>query len=529
MRRADLSTEPRAASRKIRRGGKWQDQMRNVWKIGSRWDEHGRRGTSIFEKVFVPTGFVFAYTENCANIHEGDLIAIADGYWVVAIAEALTPGSSLAKFDSSKLPEVAKEYFTDPNCYGCKARILPLDEADAIKYKKMGRFFRAIGIADKVRSVYGKLTGTPATKDWRLNLFGWANKELAQDSFLCWLFSHANRSPNEQNPLREVARDLICRLMAKCGVFIKSTEVGNVVVDKQIHQVDLAVRFTVDGKKHALMIEDKVNAKLYNDIEGYKNSLAEEEAYADRDVHPIVIRTGDESSLGTDKQIARFVRTDLLDLFDAHKSACGSSEILSDFVEHLRMSEEDIQRYLNSHVKDWEWPCWIGFYNEMQKRFSQAPLNWQYVPNGGGGFLCLHPVWTDDIYMDSLAFYWQMESEKKLLALKVVEVYANHSAVRNKIVSGLDAFLDEHKEWGDLGITRPPTRYGSGCSMTLKVISPEHWFKAREGRIDMDAVCAFFKRAFAFRDAFVAYWESNATFREEIRRLANINTTEESK
>lgn len=506
--------------------------MRNVWKIGSRWDEYGRQGTSIFEKVFVPTGFVFAYTENCTNIREGDLIAIADGYDVVAIAEALTPGSSLVKFDSSKLPEIAKEYFSDPNCYGCKVRIFRLDEvdddeSDALKYQKMGMFCQAPSIAEKVRRIYDKIMEEPAMKGWRLNLFGWANKELAQDSFLCWLFSHANRSSNEQNPLREVARDLICRLMAKCGVFIKSTEVGNVVVDKQIHQVDLAVRFTVDGKKHALMIEDKVNAKLYNDIEGYKNSLAEEDDYADREIHPIVIRTGDESSLGTDKQIARFVRTDLLDLFDAHKSACGSSEILSDFVEHLRMSEEDIQRYLNSHVKDWEWPCWIGFYNEMQKRFNQVPLNWQYVANAAGGFLCLHPVWTDDIYMDSLAFYWQMESEKKLLALKVVEVYANHSAVRNKIVSELDAFLDEHKEWGDLGITRPPTRYGSGCSMTLKVISPERWYKEKDGRIDLDAVCAFFKRAFAFRDAFVAYWESNAAFSEEIRRLTN--TKEEPK
>ena len=527
MRRAILSTEPRAASRTIRREGKRQDQMRNVWKIGSRWDEYGRQGTSIFEKVFVPTGFVFAYTENCSNIREGDLIAIADGYDVVAIAEALTPGSSLVKFDSSKLPAVAKEYFSDSNCYGCKVRIFPLDEADGIIYKKMGKFFQALGIADEVRSLFTKLTRKSATKDWRLNLFGWANKELAQDSFLCWLFSHANRSSGGQDPLREVALDLICRLMAKCGISIKPTEVGNVVVDKQIHQVDLSVRVTVDGKKHALMIEDKVNAKLYNDIEGYKNSLASEEDYANCEIHPIVIRTGDESALGTDKQIVRFVRTDLLDLFDAHKSACGSSEILSDFAEHLRMSEEDTQRYIDAPIDKWDWTCWIGFYNEMQKRFSQAPLNWQYVPNGGGGFLCLHPVWNDDIWVDSLAFYWHMESDKKILALKVVEVYANHSAVRRKIVSGLDDFLASNVEWNDLGITRPPTKYGSGCSMTLKVIPPERWYKEKDGRIDLDAVCAFFNRAFAFRDAFVAYWESNETFRAEIRRLTN--TMEESK
>ena len=57
--------------------------------------------------------------------------------------------------------------------------------------------------------------------------------------------------------------------------------------------------------------------------------------------------------------------------------------------------------------------------------------------------------------------------------------------------------------------------------MTLKVISPEFWCKEKDGKIDLDAVCAFFRRAFAFRDAFVAYWESNSAFSEEIRRLTN--------
>lgn len=501
--------------------------MKNVWKIGSRWDDHGRMGTSIFENVFVPTGFVFAYTKSCSSIREGDLIAIADGYQVVAIAEALTPGCSLVKFDSSKLPDVAKDYFSDPNCYGCKVRIFQLDEADVIEYKKMGMFCQALSIADKVRGVYDKLTEKPETKGWRLNLFGWANKELAQDSFLCWLFSHANKSNSGQSSLREIALDLICRLMAKCGFTVKPADIGSVAVDKQIHQVDLAARFTVDGKKHALLIEDKVNAKLYNDIDSYKMKLAKEKDYTDREIHPIVIRTGDESSLGTDKQIASFVRADFLEMFDSHKEAITSSEILSDFAEHLRMSEEDVQRYLETPIDKWGWACWIGFYGEVQRRFDYMPLNWQYVPNGAGGFLCLHPVWTDDIWVESLAFYWQMESDKKHLALKVAEVYASHSEVRNKIVSELDAFLAGNKEWNDLGITRPPTRYGSGYSMTLKVISSERWYRAKDGRIDLDAVCEFFRRVFSFRDAFVAYWESNAVFSEDIHRLTN--KTKESK
>ena len=511
---------PRVSRADNRRGRKKWYQMRTVWKIGSRWDDYGRPGTSIFEEVFVPAGFVFAYTKRCECIREGDLIAIADGYQVVAIAEALTPGCSLVKYDSSKLPPVTHDYFSDPNCFGCKVRIFQLDENDTFLYKKMSMFCQAVSIADRVRDVYEKMTAKASVKEWRLNLFGWANKELAQDSFLCWLFSHANKSSAVgQTPLRDVALDLICRLMAKCGIALKPIDIDNVVVDKQIHRVDLAVRFTVAGKRHALMIEDKVNAKVYNDIEGYKKNLAATENYAGREIHPVLIRTGDESSLGTDKQVARFVRADFLELLDAHKSACASSEILSDFAQHLMASEADVRRDLEMPVKDWDWSCWIGFYREMQKCFDKVPLDWSYVPNANGGFLCLYPVWTDYVWVDSLAFYWHMESEKRQLVLKVMEVYTNHTAIRNRIVAELDTFLGNHEEWKDLGMVRPG-KYGSGYSMTLKIISSDSWYKEKDGKIDMDAVCKFFNRAFAFRDAFVAHWEANVSFREEIQRLA---------
>ena len=496
-------------------------KMRTVWKIGSRWDEYGRQGTSIFEKVFVPTGFVFAYTKYCASIREGDLIAIADGHQVVAIAEALTPGCSLVKFDSSKLPAVANEYFSNPNCFGCKVRIVQLDENDTFEYKKISMFCQATSIADYVRNLYGKLTAKTGEKGWRLNLFGWANKELAQDSFLCWLFSHANKALNaDVSLLRDVALDFICRLMAKCGIGVKPSDVDNVVVDKQIHRVDIAVRFTVAGKKHTLMIEDKVNAKVYNDIEEYKESLVSDKHYKDCEIHPILIRTGDESSLGADKRIAKFVRADFLELFKAHELACGSSEILSDFAGHLMASEANVMKYLEMPVDNWDWSCWIGFYREMQKRFDKVLLDWQYVPNANGGFLCLYPVWTDNVWVGPLVLYWQMESDRKQLVLKVLEVYTNHAAIRSRIVSELDAFLDKNAEWKDLGIKRPPTRYGSGYSMTLKVISPNFWYKEKDGKIDLGAVCEFFKRAFAFRDALVAYWEANTLFSEEIQHLA---------
>lgn len=112
--------------------------MRKVWKIGSRWDDYGASGTSILDTIFIPNDMVFTSTTLCLEIMEGDLFAVADGYKILAIAEALSPAFRMDRLDPS-LHSSELSSFMDPNNYGCKVRFWRLDDNLQFNYKKRGK------------------------------------------------------------------------------------------------------------------------------------------------------------------------------------------------------------------------------------------------------------------------------------------------------------------------------------------------------------------------------------------------------
>ena len=135
--------------------------MRNVWKIGSRWDDNGASGTSILDSVFIPNGLVFATTTLCLEINEGDLFAIADGYKIEAIAEALTPGFRMDRIATNlhPYPQSFKDYLFADN-YGCKVRIFKLEELLRFEYKKAGKLIRLPhNVAQRVNDLFDKIIG----------------------------------------------------------------------------------------------------------------------------------------------------------------------------------------------------------------------------------------------------------------------------------------------------------------------------------------------------------------------------------
>ena len=134
--------------------------MRKVWKIGSRWDDNGAPGTSILDSIFIPNGLVFATTTLCLEIQEGDLFAVADGYKIVAIAEALTPGFRMDRLNAALHPNptVFENYLFADN-YGCKVRIFKLDENDIFEYAKMGKLIVAgDNVSQKVNGFFDIFT-----------------------------------------------------------------------------------------------------------------------------------------------------------------------------------------------------------------------------------------------------------------------------------------------------------------------------------------------------------------------------------
>jgi hypothetical protein len=72
----------------------------NIWKFSSRWSDKGTWNSSILD-IFCKHGIAFIYDDGHnmdsiqpqvegAEAESGDLIAISDGYHIVAIGKALT-------------------------------------------------------------------------------------------------------------------------------------------------------------------------------------------------------------------------------------------------------------------------------------------------------------------------------------------------------------------------------------------------------------------------------------------------------
>lgn len=450
--------------------------MRNVWKIGTRWSERGTAGTSIFKKVFFPNGLAFTTSKRCLEICEGDLFAVADGYSVVALAEAITPGCNVTKLRLENYSDEAKSYLKDPNIYGCRVKYYLLDEEDSFPYPKMGMFFHAGSeVSRKVNELYAKYQKGQTSHLELPRLFNWANKELAQDSFLCWVLQCASSTMAErqQSGEREFGFRFVQALLKKHHIELSDSETLETAVIKQNYNIDVACRVMFGENRYGILIEDKVAADVYNDIENYKKRLAADALFKGCSILPIIVRTGDEKEvLGS--QYPYFLRQDFLELF-ASNPAFEESQILEDFHAHLQQVERRVSAWKTTSVIHWEWDAWKGFFAELQQRGNVKQTRWTTVAGRGRAFLCAFPPWDESVYLGSLVLYWQFESDRQCLALKLIEVYSKHAELRDAFMNAIDAFCATDEKWKMLDMKKP-ARKGTGYSMTLKIIDSKVWY-----------------------------------------------------
>lgn len=78
------------------------------WKIGSRWNAHGDKKSSILD-VFLENNIAFVKEENTggkmmSEVKVGDIIAISDGLTIVASAEVRTKPDYLKNFPLQLTP-----------------------------------------------------------------------------------------------------------------------------------------------------------------------------------------------------------------------------------------------------------------------------------------------------------------------------------------------------------------------------------------------------------------------------------------
>jgi len=252
-----------------------------------------------------------------------------------------------------------------------------------------------------------------------------------------------------------------------------------------------------------LLIEDKVNAAVYNDIDSYCERLKSVDDFSGVPIYPVIVRTGDESNV-VEGKVPYFLRDDFLNLFSEFREEVGRSQLLSDFCRHISAVESEIKSYETLPLEDWHWSSWKGFYAALQRSGKVVQNRWNAVCGKGRGFLCACPSWDgDNAYINGgMVMYWQFESDRKCLALKIMEVGENKKGVRDFLIERIDRYLNDHPVWKNICI-QDVSKRGVGYSMTIKVIPPEGWYREVAGKIAMDEVIERVATINRFRNEFV--------------------------
>ena len=112
---------------------------RTVWKFGCRWNETGTPDDDT-KIVFRNCNVAFTVTDKALGIYEGDLIAVADGFKIIAIGMAMTLPASLADFKWSAREHALLDYYMKDDPAACRVKYYWLEENEQIYYPKQGRF-----------------------------------------------------------------------------------------------------------------------------------------------------------------------------------------------------------------------------------------------------------------------------------------------------------------------------------------------------------------------------------------------------
>ena len=136
----------------------------DVWRIGSRWSEHGEAWSSILD-VFYNSKTVFAgnYKENFSNsVKVDDLFAVTSGEKIVAVAKAISApdvlnnfGIDVDEFYSSNYEDFDYQYEFN-NAVGCKVKIYELRKEDILPIHRGKTFCHANNVRQKTIKLFEK-------------------------------------------------------------------------------------------------------------------------------------------------------------------------------------------------------------------------------------------------------------------------------------------------------------------------------------------------------------------------------------
>lgn len=481
----------------------WEDEQgHRCWKIGSKW---GTKGESVLD-IFHREGILFAgnYDGRAerlrSEVREGDLFLVTHGVQIVAVARVTSPGAPLTRFEARFRGDARTDsYFGDEEVLGVRAEIYPLDQSEDDEGYWDRKRFHAASQSYKEMAIRLWRKYRERAERRRGNLFSWANKELAQDSFLCWLFERGETDP--ESAVGRAARRLIAKL-AGDEAFVE----GPLEVMKQWNHIDILLAFGEEGSpsRRFLIVEDKVGASLYNNLDAYHDRVVAAFNVAPEQVRCAVLKTGEDGYLL--RQIADLVRANAKlaeekepDRAKAHvipnvmfregllgtltverrngKWPAHTDEMFCDYVAHLEACNRAVHRYKDEAYSAWsgDWTAYSGLLSALARVPGATFDHWFYVNNPSQPFNALCMGYRKEKYIceGCYSLYFHVNSSMQELQLRIGGLGQDDCKEIRGLVFG--TILEMQEEQDATGAARypllnaftKPARFGFGADITV--------------------------------------------------------------
>ena len=217
--------------------------------------------------------------------------------------------------------------------------------------------------------------------DLENNLFHYATKELSQDAFLCWLFSHAIKESNKDEKLKDCAVDFlklfVPALSNKKDIFLSFEP------QKQVDNIDILLTVNNDYK---IIIEDKTYTREHsNQLAKYREIV--EKKYPDDTVIGVFYKIGFQSDREEIKN-NKYLYVGLDDICRILKKHSDiKNNIFKDYYDYVTSIEKERLYFKTRVVKEWNIEQIYSFFDYFKnQKYNNLNCNYGYVPNKAGGF-----------------------------------------------------------------------------------------------------------------------------------------------
>lgn len=258
--------------------------------------------------------------------------------------------------------------------------------------------------------------------------------------------------------------------------------IDEVEVTCQSFRIDLLVRINfTSGKSVSLVIEDKVHAVDYNDLDTYVEKAGAADFCKGSEIRGIFLRTGSQAfhTKAEESGFGLFTRANFSHYFQLVKDARieVTDTVFNNWRTKFEEEQAELDAYQNTPLVDWEAAAYIGYYQHLIRTWKDKAKGtskvggWRLVnPDGEDSFLGL---WTQ-VFPLAAAPDYNLFALVQPGAISIrtggYPIGKENRELRARYRNGLFAYLKEQGILAELNLKKE-LKFGSGESMELCRVS----------------------------------------------------------